>query len=117
MVRVHAWKHDMRIYCSRLVFAWTTFLVACKYALTCKIPRNTRVVFPTRGVASISHACPFHTCGISHAWNMELYTCIILVSITHDMYVHFLPNSVITILLTVESSLKSSYHQVRKNWN
>ena len=47
---------------------------------TCKIPCNMR------GVA-------FTTCvSISHLWHftsMELYTCIILVSITHDMYVHF----------------------------
>ena len=51
------------------------------------------VAFYTRGVVFHTHVhftlVAFYTCGISHAWNMELYTCIILVSITHDMYVHF----------------------------
>ena len=76
-MRVHARRHDTGILCPRNVYAWTTFLVACKIpwnmhgtsrawhftrekhgiirTCTCKMPRNMRGISRVRDSTQMGH--------------------------------------------------------------
>ena len=77
-MRVHARRHDTGILSPRNVYAWTTFLVACK------IPWNmhgtSRAWHFTREKHGIIRlrvkfhgtCMAYHECEIAHKWGMEL---------------------------------------------
>ena len=69
-MRVHARRHDTSTLSSRLVFAWTTFPVACEHALSCVKYHGTCMAHPKR---DISHARNMESCVPTSKmpWNMR----------------------------------------------
>ena len=82
-MRVHARRHDTSTLSSRLVFAWTTFPVACEHALShvkyhgtsqaWHFTREEHGIMRTRvkchGTCVVCVSCVWH---IAHKWNVEL---------------------------------------------
>ena len=69
-MRVHARRHDTSTLSSRLVFAWTTFPVACEHALSRVKYHGTCMAHPKHG---ISHARNMESCVLTSKmpWNMR----------------------------------------------